>query len=97
VRVVRAGYRLLGLISFFTVGKDEVRAWTIRRGAGAGTAAGAVHSDIERGFIRAEVIGWRDLVDAGSLAACRERGILRLEGRGYEVRDGEVVHFRFNV
>ena len=97
VRVVRAGYRLLGLISFFTVGEDEVRAWTIRRGDTAGTAAGAVHSDIERGFIRAEVVDWRELVDAGSMAACRDRGTLRLEGRGYPVRDGEVVHFRFNV
>ncbi len=97
VRVVRAGYRLLGLISFFTVGEDEVRAWTIRRGDTAGTAAGTVHSDIERGFIRAEVVDWRELIDAGSLAACRDRGTLRLEGRGYPVRDGEVVHFRFNV
>lgn len=97
VRVVRAGYRLLGLISFFTVGEDEVRAWTIRRGDSAGTAAGAVHSDIERGFIRAEVVDWRELVDAGSMAACRDRGTLRLEGRGYPVRDGEVVHFRFNA
>lgn len=97
VRVVRAGYRLLGLISFFTVGEDEVRAWTIRRGDTAGTAAGAVHSDIERGFIRAEVVDWRELIDAGSMAACRDRGTLRLEGRGYPVRDGEVVHFRFNV
>ena len=97
VRVVRAGYGVLGLISFFTVGEDEVRAWTIRRGDTAGTAAGAVHSDIERGFIRAEVVDWRELVDAGSLAACRDRGTLRLEGRAYLVRDGEVVHFRFNV
>lgn len=97
VRVVRAGYGLLGLISFFTVGEDEVRAWTIRRGDTAGTAAGAVHSDIERGFIRAEVVDWRELVDAGSMAVCRDRGTLRLEGRGYRVRDGEVVHFRFNV
>ncbi len=97
VRVVRAGYGLLGLISFFTVGEDEVRAWTIRRGDTAGTAAGAVHSDIERGFIRAEVVDSRELIDAGSMAACRDRGTLRLEGRGYPVRDGEVVHFRFNV
>ena len=97
VRVVRAGYGLLGLISFFTVGEDEVRAWTIRRGDTAGTAAGAVHSDIERGFIRAEVVDSRELLDAGSMAACRDRGTLRLEGRGYPVRDGEVVHFRFNV
>ncbi len=97
VRVVQAGYELLGLISFFTVGDDEVRAWTLRRGSTAVTAAGAVHSDIERGFIRAEVTGWRELIDAGSLAVCRERATLRLEGKAYPVRDGEVVHFRFNV
>lgn len=97
VRVVRAGYELLGMISFFTVGDDEVRAWTIRRGSTALLAAGTVHSDIERGFIRAEVTEWHELVDAGSLAACRERATLRLEGKGYRVRDGEVVHFRFNV
>ncbi len=97
VRVVQAGHELLGLIAFFTVGDDEVRAWTIRRGSTAVTAAGAVHSDIERGFIRAEVTGWRELIDAGSLAVCRERATLRLEGKGYRVQDGEVVHFRFNV
>lgn len=97
IRVVRAGYELLGLISFFTVGDDEVRAWTIRRGSTALKAAGTVHSDIERGFIRAEVTEWHELVDAGSLAACRQRATLRLEGKGYRVRDGEVVHFRFNV
>lgn len=97
VRVVRAGYRLLGLISFFTVGDDEVRARTIRRGSVAVKAAGAVHSDIERGFIRAEVVDWAELIDAGALAVCRERGTLRLEGKGYRVQDGEVVHFRFNV
>ena len=97
VRVARAAYELLGLISFFTVGDDEVRAWTIRRGSTALRAARAVHSDIERGFIRAEVTGWRELIDAGSLAACRQRATLRLEGKEYRVRDGEVVHFRFNV
>ncbi len=97
VRVVRAGYELLGLISFFTVGDDEIRAWTIRRGSTALKAAGTVHSDIERGFIRAEVTEWHELIDAGSLPACRERGTLRLEGKGYQVQDGEVVHFRFNV
>ncbi len=97
VRLVQASYELLGRISFFTVGDDEVRAWTIRRGSTAVTAAGAVHSDIERGFIRAEVTGWRELIDAGSLAVCRERATLRLEGKEYRVQDGEVVHFRFNV
>jgi len=96
-RLVRASYALLGLSSFFTVGEDEVRAWTIRRGTRAREAAGTIHSDLERGFIRAEVVGWEDLVRLGSLAACRDRGILRLEGKDYEVADGEVMHVRFNV
>jgi GTP-binding protein YchF len=96
-RVIRASYALLGRISFFTVGEDEVRAWTVRRGTDARRAAGAIHSDIERGFIRAEVVPWDVLLERGSLAACRERGELRLEGKEYEVADGEVVHFRFNV
>ncbi len=96
-RVVRASYRLLGLISFFTVGEDEVRAWTLRQGTLARQAGGAIHSDIERGFIRAEVTPWEELLDLGSLASCRDQGVLRLEGKDYEVRDGEVVHFRFNV
>ena len=96
-RVIRASYHLLGLISFFTVGEDEVRAWTLRRGARARDAAGAIHSDIERGFIRAEVVEWDELVRRGTLAACRAAGSLRLEGKEYEVRDGEVMHFRFNV
>jgi hypothetical protein len=96
-RVIRASYRLLGLISFFTVGEDEVRAWTLRHGTHARKAGGAIHSDIERGFIRAEVTAWEDLLDLGSLASCRDRGLLRLEGKDYLVQDGEVVHFRFNV
>jgi ribosome-binding ATPase len=96
-RVIRASYRLLGLLSFFTVGEDEVRAWTLRRGTRAREAAGTIHSDIERGFIRAEVVGWEDLVRLGSLAACRPAGLLRLEGKEYEVQDGEVIHFRFAV
>jgi GTP-binding protein YchF len=96
-RVIRASYQLLGLISFFTVGEDEVRAWTLRRGAHAREAAGTIHSDIERGFIRAEVVEWDELLRRGSLAACRSAGSLRLEGKDYEVRDGEVIHFRFNV
>lgn len=96
-RVIRAGYELLGLVSFFTVGEDEVRAWTVRRGTTARQAGGAIHSDIERGFIRAEVVGWRELLDRGSIAACREAGSLRLEGKDYVVQDGEVAHFRFNV
>jgi GTP-binding protein YchF len=96
-RVTRASFHLLGLIAFFTVGEDEVRAWTIRRGTDARGAGGAIHSDIERGFIRAEVVPWDELLRLGSLAACREQGSLRLEGKDYVVEDGEVVHFRFNV
>ena len=96
-RVIRASYELLGLLSFFTVGEDEVRAWTLRRGTHAREAAGTIHSDIERGFIRAEVVGWEELVKLGSLAACRNIGSLRLEGKEYEVKDGEVIHFRFAV
>jgi ribosome-binding ATPase len=96
-RVIRASYALLGLISFLTAGEDECRAWTIRQGTKAQQAAGAIHSDIERGFIRAEVVAYEELVAAGSLAACRERGTLRLEGKDYVVRDGDVINFRFNV
>jgi GTP-binding protein YchF len=96
-RVSRASYQLLGLIAFFTVGEDEVRAWTVRRGSRAREAAGAIHSDIERGFIRAEVVRWDDLLRLSSLAACREAALLRLEGKEYVVEDGDVVHFRFNV
>jgi GTP-binding protein YchF len=96
-RVIRASYGLLGLVSFFTVGEDEVRAWTIRRGTSAREAAGAIHSDIERGFIRAEVARWDDLLRLGSIAACREKALLRLEGKEYVVEDGDVVNFRFNV
>jgi len=96
-RVLRASYSLLGLISFFTVGEDEVRAWTIRRGTAARAAAGTIHSDLERGFIRAEVVGWEDLLRLKTLAACREHGLLRLEGKDYIVEDGDVLHVRFNV
>jgi GTP-binding protein YchF len=96
-RVIRASYGLLGVISFFTVGEDEVRAWTIRRGTIAREAAGAIHSDIERGFIRAEVVRWDDLLKHGTLAHCRDKALLRLEGKEYVVADGDVVHFRFNV
>jgi len=93
-RLIRAAYRLLGLISFFTVGEDECRAWTVRRGTIARAAAGAIHSDLERGFIRAEVIPWEALLDAGSLNAGKEQGILRLEGKEYVVADGDVMHIR---
>jgi ribosome-binding ATPase len=96
-RVIRSTYDLLGLVSFLTAGEDECRAWTIRRGTRAQAAAGTIHSDIERGFIRAQVVPFDELVAAGSLAACRERGTLRLEGRDYVVRDGDVIDFKFNV
>jgi hypothetical protein len=96
-RVIRSTYDLLGLISFLTAGEDECRAWTVRRGTRAQLAAGEIHSDIERGFIRAQVVAFDDLVAAGSIAACRERGTLRLEGRDYEVKDGDVIEFKFNV
>jgi ribosome-binding ATPase YchF (GTP1/OBG family) len=96
-RVIRSTYDLLGLISFLTAGEDECRAWTIPRGTKAPQAAGAIHSDIERGFIRAQVVPYEELVAAGSLAACRDKGTLRLEGREYEVRDGDVIEFKFNV
>jgi GTP-binding protein YchF len=96
-RVVNESYRLLGLISFFTVGEDECRAWSVRAGTSAVDAGGVIHSDIKRGFIRAEVVPNDELRIAGSLAACRQRGSLRLEGKSYPVQDGEVVHFRFNV
>ena len=87
----------MGVISFFTVGEIECRAWTIGRETPARRAAGTIHSDMERGFIRAEVIDHRELLDCGSLAAAREKGILRLEGKDYPVRDGEIFHVRFNV
>ena len=96
-RVIRASYDLLGLISFLTAGEDECRAWTIRRGTRAQQAAGEIHSDIERGFIRAEVVAFDDLIAAGSTAACRDKGTLRLEGKEYVVKDGDVINFRFNV
>jgi len=96
-RVIRSTYELLGLVSFLTAGEDECRAWTIKRGTRAQLAAGTIHSDIERGFIRAQVVAFADLVAAGSLAACREKGTLRLEGRDYLVQDGDVIEFKFNV
>ncbi len=96
-RVVRTLYDHLGLISFFTVVKGEVRAWTIRKGTTALKAAGKVHTDIERGFIKAEVISFDDFIRAGSMASAREMGLLRLEGKGYVVQDGEIINFRFNV
>lgn len=96
-RVIRESYDLLGLISFFTVGEDEVRAWTIRRGTVALDAAEVIHSDIKKGFIRAEVVSYNDLLDAGGIPEAKKRGTFRLEGKTYEVQDGDIVHFRFNV
>lgn len=96
-RFIRAAYRLLDQISFLTAGEDEVRAWTIQRGTTAVKAAGKIHSDIERGFIRAEVTAFEDFRQYGSEARCREAGRLRLEGRDYVVQDGDIIHFRFNV
>jgi GTP-binding protein YchF len=96
-RVIRASYRLLGLQSFFTVGEDEVRAWTVRCGATALEAADTVHSDLARGFIRAEVIAWDELLSLGGLSQARAAGRLRVEGKEYIVSDGEVVHIRFNA
>jgi len=96
-RVIRLSYQLLGLQSFFTVGKDEVRAWTVPQGATALEAAGAIHSDLQKGFIRAEVVSCADLLALGGLAEARARGKLRLEGRDYIVQDGDILHVRFNV
>jgi GTP-binding protein YchF len=96
-RMIRLSYEVLGLLSFFTVGKDEVRAWTIRRGTPAVEAAGVIHTDIQKGFIRAEVIAYADLTAAGSTAEARRRGTFRLEGKTYEVQDGDIINFRFNV
>ena len=96
-RIIGESYSLLGLISFFTVGEDECRAWSILAGTEALEAAGEIHSDIQRGFIRAEVVPNDELLEVGSLSACRQRGTLKLEGKTYVVLDGEVVHFRFNV
>lgn len=96
-RVIRLSYDLLGLISFFTVGEDEVRAWTIRRGTPAVEAAGEIHSDIQRGFIRAEIVSYDDLISGGGWSAARKTGTLRREGKTYVMQDGDVVHFLFNV
>jgi GTP-binding protein YchF len=96
-RIIRLTYDLLGLFSFFTVGEDECRAWTLRRGATAVDAAGAIHSDLARGFIRAEVIGWEELIEAGSEAAAKRQGLVRTEGRKYELQDGDTVNVLFNV
>ena len=96
-RVIRTSYELLGLVSFFTIGTDEIKAWSIPRSTSAHKAAGKIHSDMERGFIRAEVIRHEELVNCGSLAEARKRGLLRLEGKDYPVQDGDVINFLFNV
>jgi len=96
-RLIKASYKLLGLISFLTAGEPEVRAWTITKGTKAPQAAGKIHSDFERGFIRAEVVSFDDLVKCGSMAAAREKGLVRSEGKSYVMQDGDVVLFRFNV
>lgn len=96
-KLIRAGYNLLGLMTFFTAGVQEVRAWTIKKGTKAPQAAGKIHTDIERGFIRAEVVSYDDLVAAGSQNAAKEKGQVRLEGKDYIMVDGDVVYFRFNV
>lgn len=96
-QVIRAGYKLLGLITFLTTGPDETRAWTIRKGTKAPQAAGKIHSDIERGFIRAEITSYDQLVEAGSDAKARELGVTRIEGKDYVMQDGDVTFFRFNV
>ena len=96
-KLIKAAYSLLGLQTYFTAGVQEVRAWTITKGTKAPQAAGVIHSDFERGFIRAEVVGYEDLVQAGSFNQAKEMGLLRLEGKEYVVKDGDVMHFRFNV
>ena len=96
-KLIRLSYELLGFISFLTSGEDEVRAWTIRKGTAAQQAAGKIHSDIERGFIRAEVVAYDDFIAHGSMAAARDKGLVRLEGKTYVVKDGDITNFRFNV
>jgi ribosome-binding ATPase YchF (GTP1/OBG family) len=96
-RMVRSAYSMLNLLSFFTIGPDEIRAWTIHKGMTASQAAGVIHSDLERGFIRAEVIKYLDFITLGSEHACKEKGKLMIEGKNYVVCDGDILHIRFNV
>ncbi len=96
-RIIKEGYALLGLISFLTAGKSEVRAWTIKKGTKAPQAAGKIHTDFEKGFIRAEVVSFNDLMECGTMAAAKEKGLVRLEGKDYVMNDGDIVLFRFNV
>ncbi len=96
-RVIRAGYRLLGLLTYFTAGEKEVRAWTVRQGANAPEAAGVIHTDFQKGFIRAEVVSYEDFIACGGEQGAKDAGKWRLEGKDYEVREGDIIHFRFNV
>jgi hypothetical protein len=96
-KLIHLSYDLLGLISFLTAGEDEVKAWTIRKGTEAQKAAGKIHSDIERGFIRAEVVAYDDFIAHGTMAAAKDKGLVRLEGKTYEIKDGDIINFRFNV
>ena len=96
-RIIKEGYSLLGLISYLTAGQPEVRAWTIKQGTKAPQAAGKIHTDFEKGFIRAEVISFDDLMECGTMAAAKEKGLVRLEGKEYVMQDGDIVLFRFNV
>ena len=96
-RMIKCSYDLLGLISFLTCGEDECRAWTIRKGTKAPQAAGKIHSDFERGFIRAEIVAFEDLKNCGSMVAAKEKGLVRSEGKEYVMHDGDVTLFRFNV
>ena len=96
-KLIKASYSLLGLISYLTAGETETRAWTIKKGTKAPQAAGKIHSDFERGFIRAEVVNYQDLLDCGSYSAAKEKGLIRLEGKDYVVQDGDIMLFRFNV
>ena len=96
-RIAESAYKLLGLLTYFTVGKKEVRAWTVRDGAEGPEAAGVIHTDFEKGFIRAEVMAYKDFVECGSESACKDKGLLRVEGKEYVVKDGDIMHFRFNV
>ena len=96
-KVIKASYDLLGLMSFLTAGEPEVRAWTIKKGTKAPQAAGKIHSDIERGFIRAEIVSYDDLMREGSMTAAKEKGLVRSEGKEYIMQDGDIVLFRFNV
>ena len=96
-RIIKEGYSLLGLISYLTAGQPEVRAWTIKKGTKAPQAAGKIHTDFEKGFIRAEVVSFDDLMSCGTMAAAKEKGLVRLEGKEYVMQDGDIVLFRFNV